>query len=107
MPAYFSIKLECGKKNLYPELVQDFCDCLTRNGCRFLGGYWGYEEDSLADIAAWNQRKLEENLEPGVRETYLYSVLLLFYSASLRRIISAIICAVFSTPNRPVLILAS
>ena len=79
MPAYFSIQFTCDKKSLYPGLVRDFCDRLIENGCRFLGGYWGYEEDSLADIAAWNQRRLEENLEPGVREAYLYKQLLLAY----------------------------
>ena len=68
MPAYLSISFVCAKKNMHPKTVHDFCYGLLENGFTFLSGYWGYEEDSLSDIIAWNQTKLEENFEPGRTE---------------------------------------
>lgn len=70
MPAYFSVRFVCEKKNIYPDLVKDFCESLLAGGFAFLSGYWGSEEDSFADIIAWNQKKLEENYELGFTEHY-------------------------------------
>ena len=81
MPAYFSICFECEKKKIYKDLVHDFCQGLLENGFAFLSGYWGYEEDSLADIITWNQRKLEENfqLDRAEHHSHGYKQLLFSY----------------------------
>lgn len=81
MPAYFSICFECEKKKIYKDLLHDFCQGLLENGFAFLSGYWGYEEDSLADIIAWNQRKLEENfqLDRAEHHSHDYKQILFLY----------------------------
>ena len=70
MPAYFCIRFICEKKNMYPDLVKDFCESLLTGGFAFLSGYWGSEEEPFAQIAAWNQKKLTENFEPGPEDRF-------------------------------------
>ncbi|MBR1772014.1 MAG: hypothetical protein IJ747_08290, partial [Lachnospiraceae bacterium] len=70
MPAYFCVRFICEKKNIYPNMVKDFYESLLAGGFSFLSGYWGSEEDSFEEIAAWNQKKLEANYEPESAEHY-------------------------------------
>ena len=71
MPAYFSMIFTCKKNMVFEGLIQDFCDSLMNAGFVFQSGYWGYEEDSLSEIAAWNQQKLREDHEPDPKAAYL------------------------------------
>lgn len=64
MPSYFSINIECNRNKLYPALVSDFYNTLIDCGFEFKSGFMESEKDTLTDIVAWNQIKLNQNYEP-------------------------------------------
>ncbi len=65
MPAYFSLTFELNKSR---DAVGAFCETLIHCGPVFKSGYWGFENDSFADIITWNQKKLDEDFELGYTE---------------------------------------
>lgn len=66
MPAYFDMSLQFLRKDLYPDFIADFDAHLERSGLWFSSGYWEDEGLSRAEIAAWNQKKLEADFVLGM-----------------------------------------
>ena len=66
MPAYFELSLLFQRSELYPDFIADFNAALDRAGLGFSSGYREDEGLSQGEIAAWNQRKLEENFVLGM-----------------------------------------
>ena len=67
MPAYFEMSLQFQRKDLYSSFITDFDAHLERSGLRFSSGYWEDEGLSQAEIAAWNQKKLNEDFLLGMK----------------------------------------
>lgn len=65
MPAYFSINIELNKTNT---IIEDFSKSLLLFGLNFKSGYWGFENDSFAEIIKWNQEKLNNNFQLASNE---------------------------------------
>ncbi len=68
MPMYFSIDIECSRKNIYKNIMRDFYKTLEKNGLIFKSGFMEFKKDSLEETILWNQKKLEDNFELGYSE---------------------------------------
>ena len=60
MPAYFSVYFELEKTKT---AIGDFYKAAIDSGLAFKRGFEGNEGNSLADVIAWNQSKLDENFQ--------------------------------------------
>ena len=67
MPAYFDISLQFPRTELHPGFLAEFDAALERAGLKFRAGYWEDAGLSQAEIAAWNQKKLESNFVLGMK----------------------------------------
>ena len=67
MPAYFEIRFELKKSQT---AIKDFCLALIDAGLVFKSGIWDAENDSLDDIIAYNQDKLDKNFQLGRRTPF-------------------------------------
>ena len=63
MPAYFEMSLQFLRKDLYPGFMTDFDAHLEEAGLAFFDGFWEDRGLSQKEIAAWNQKKLEKELQ--------------------------------------------
>ena len=61
MPAYFDLALQFRRRDIRPGFVTRFHRALEEAGVAFVSGFLEYADLSQEEIAAWNQRKLEEN----------------------------------------------
>ena len=68
MPAYFSVKLEFSRKEIFADFMQNFQNALASAGLVFKSGYWHSEQDDLQTILAWNQKLLEQDFVLGYDE---------------------------------------
>lgn len=67
MPAYFDMSLQFRREDLYPSFMADFDAHLERAGLGFRSGFWEDKGLSQAEIAAWNQKKLNEDFVLGMK----------------------------------------
>ena len=65
MPAYFEMSLQFLRKDLGPDFIANFDAHLERSGLRFSSGCWEDAGLSQAEIAAWNQKKLDSDFVLG------------------------------------------
>ena len=61
MPAYSDLALQFRRRDIRPGFVTRFHRALEEAGVAFVSGFLEYADLSQEEIAAWNQRKLEEN----------------------------------------------
>lgn len=73
MPEYFNISFQFERKDIYKTFVKDFYSILEKVGMKFKSGYWGSEDDTLEEMCAYNQKKLEENFKLGFTEHYSHN----------------------------------
>ena len=66
MPAYFDMSLQFRREDLYPSFMADFDAHLERAGLGFRSGCWEDKGLSQAEIAAWNQKRLNEDFVLGM-----------------------------------------
>ena len=66
MPAYFEMSLQFLRRDLYPGFIADFDAALDRAGLKFASGAMEDEGLSREEIAAWNQKKLDEDFVLGM-----------------------------------------
>ncbi len=66
MPTYFHMSLLFSRGALYPDFIADFDAALDLAGLRFLAGYLEDRDLPQAEIAAWNQKKLEADFVLGL-----------------------------------------
>ena len=67
MPAYLDLSLQFLRKDLYPGFIAGFDAALERAGMKFSSGLMEDEGLSRAEIAAWNQKKLEADFVLGMK----------------------------------------
>ena len=73
MPEYFNLSFQFERKDIYKTFVKDFYTVLEQAGIKFKSGCWGSEHNTLEEICACNQRKLEENFKLGFTQHYSYN----------------------------------
>ena len=54
MRAYFNLSIQFQREDLYPLFVMDFHTALEKAGLIFKSGYWNSEDNSFAEIVAFN-----------------------------------------------------